>query len=73
MGQNTVFQIGAVHIHSSNLWVSIGSIVIYTARGITAGGVNSNFVLIWFYFTAAPYLFHGTKNVEELGDAFFFG
>lgn len=70
MGEGAALQIGAVHIYGGNLRVAVGGVVVDAAGGIAAGGINSDLILAGGHLTAAAYLLHAAKDVEELTDTF---
>ena len=56
----------SVHIHSGNLAVFVGRIVIDAAGRVAAAGIERNFILAAVQLTAAALLLDGMENMEEL-------
>ena len=61
-----------MHIHSGNLAVFVGRIVIDAAGRVAAAGVERNFILAAVQLTTAALLLDGMEDMEELTDAAFF-
>lgn len=61
-------QIFPVHIHSRNLTIFIGCIIIDSSVRIAAGAVDRHFILPFFILHAAPLLLHSAQNMEKLAD-----
>ena len=58
-----------MHIYSRNLRIFIGCIIIDSAAGIAAGGINGDLIFIGRDLTATAHLLHRAENVKELADA----
>ena len=63
----------AVHINAADLPVIISGVIINTAVGVTAGGIDRADKTPVLQQHASVGLFHRTKYMEKLADAFFCG
>lgn len=64
-------QILQVHIHSTDLMILIGGVVINSLLGAAAGGIEGDLICS-VYIAAAAGLIHKAENVKKLADAFRF-
>ena len=67
-GQLGAVQVFPVHIHSGDLVVAVGRVVINAFVGVAATGVEGDLILAAVQLTAAALLFDRVQDVEELVD-----
>ena len=67
-GQLGAVQVFPVHIHSGDLVVAVGRVVINAFVGVAAAGVERDLILAAVQLTAAALLFDRVQDVEELVD-----
>ena len=69
MHQRFPIEILPMHIHSSNLMIFIGRIIVNSSVCIAAGSVDSDLILPFVQLTASSGLIHAPQNMEKLADA----
>ena len=69
MEQLVAVYIATVQVNGMNLAIFITDIVVNTAAGVAAGGIDGDFVFAAFQTAAAPGLHDGIQNVKKLADA----
>ena len=60
-----------MHIHGSDLMVSIGGVIIDPLIPITAAGIQGHLKVSISQIRTALLLIYGAQDMEELADAFF--
>ena len=68
--QLTSCQILPVHIHSADLVIVIGIILVDSLIRITTGGIQRDLILVLPKLAAASLLIHRPQNMEKLADTF---
>ena len=62
-----------MHIHGSDLMVSIGGVIVDPLIPITAAGIQGHLKVSISQIRTALLLIYGAQDMEELADAFEFG
>ena len=70
--RNSSIQILPVHIHSSNLAVFVGGVIIYAFICVAAAGIEGEFIFVLPDAGKPPWLCNTVENMEELADTFGF-
>ena len=60
-----------MHIHGSDLMVSIGGVIVDPLIAITAAGIQGHLKVSISQIRTALLLIYGAQDMEELADAFF--